>query len=66
MSHKISVDQMPNGKWRASVHHNGEQLFGEAETPAMAIVELGFFWESKAREQNDIHTLMKVMLDGSS
>jgi len=34
------------GKWRASVDYKGERLFGEADTPALAIVELGLYWEA--------------------
>ena len=35
------------GKSRASVNWQGESLFGEAETPALALIELGFYWQRR-------------------
>lgn len=64
MAHNVKVWNVGGGRWRASVDWNGEQLFGEADTPALAIVELGFYWENRARHQDsDIQTLAKVMLE---
>jgi len=34
-------------KWRASVYYKHERLFGEADTPALAIVELGLYWQAR-------------------
>lgn len=64
MTHKVEVWSVGGGKWRASVDWQGERLFGEANTPALAIVELGFYWEDRARNQdNDLRTLANVMLE---
>lgn len=64
MAHDVRVWALENGKWRAGVDWQGERLFGEANTPALAIVELGFFWEERARAQSsDIATLARVMVE---
>lgn len=51
------------GKWRASVDWQGERLFGEADTPALAMVELGHYWEDRARKENDNVTLARLLVD---
>lgn len=64
MAHDVRVWEVGGGKWRASVDWQGERLFGEADTPALAIVELGFYWEDRARaESNDMRTLAEVMIE---
>jgi len=64
MAHDVRVWNVGGGKWRASVDWQGERLFGEADTPALAIVELGFYWEDRARHQDsDIQALVKVMIE---
>jgi hypothetical protein len=63
MDYDISVWYAGGGKWTASItFDDDERIFGEAETPALAIVELGFFWEDRARYQNNnIQTLANLM-----
>jgi hypothetical protein len=63
MAHDVKIWCTENGKWRASVDWQGERLFGEADTPALAIVQLGYYWEDRARHQDsDIQTLAKVVI----
>ena len=43
-----NVDSM----WRASVDWNGDRLFGDGRTPALAVIDLGKLWERFIRDSD--------------
>ena len=42
----VSISQHPSGKYVAHVFFNGKDYYGEANSPGMALVELGSYLES--------------------
>ena len=50
MPYDVRVWSLDNGRWRASVNWNGERLFGESDNPALAIVELGIYWQNRSKQ----------------
>lgn len=62
LTYKVKI-YMTDNEWTASVDWEGERLFGRAASPALAIVELGFYWEKRSRDSDsDLKTLAKLMV----